>query len=448
MRARLLAVLLLSATATARAEELPLLVTVGEVTESRAIMWVRSPDGGKVTVSWRRAAGGPQESRDLALSWRADRTGKLVLSGLEPATRYRYRVERTNAGVDGEFATAPAPGSPTPVRFAWSADLGSHGKCRLATGGYPIFRALTQYPVDFFLFLGDTIYADHVCAGPEFVPGDDFVARTLPQFHAKHRYNRADSGVQDYFRRTPVYAIWDDHEVRNDFAGTVDPLMPVGLRAFIDYFPVAPPAGDPGRLYRSVRWGDLVEIFILDTRQYRSANSELDGPGKTMLGAAQKRWLLDGVAGSTATWKFVISSVSFSIPKGGAALDSWSNASPKGVPQEGATGFAVERNQILRELRDKKVTNLVVLAADVHHAELIRHYPTPEWSFHEFIAGPLSASPGRPRPLDQALNPRSIWALGGVDSFGEVAVSASSLTVRIIDADGTVRYTHTMGPER
>ena len=167
-----------------------------------------------------------------------------------------------------------------------------------------------------------------------------------------------------------------------------------------------------------------------------------------MLGAAQKRWLLDGVGGSTATWKFVISSVSLSVPKGGAARDSWSNANSKGVPQEGGTGFAVERDQILRKLRDRKVTNLVFLAADVHHAELIRHYPTPEWSFHEFIAGPLSASPGRPRPLDQALNPRSIWALGGVDNFGEVAVSVSSLTVRIIDADGRVRYSHTIGPER
>lgn len=448
MKVRLFVLLLLSAATAAGAEDLPLLVTVGEVTASRAIMWVRSSDGAKVTVSWRRAAGGPQESRELALSGRADRTGKLALDGLEAATRYRYRVERANMGVDGEFVTAPARDRATPVRFVWSADLGSRGKCRLTTGGYPIFRALAQYPVDFFLFLGDTIYADHVCGGPGFVGGSDFVAWTLAQFHAKHRYNRADPGVQDYFRRTPVYVIWDDHEVRNDFAGTVDPLMPVGRRAFIDYFPVEPPAGDPERLYRSFRWGDLVEVFILDTRQYRSANSQVDGPGKTMLGSAQKRWLLAGVGGSTATWKFVISSVSLSVPKGGAARDGWSNADGKGVPQEGGTGFSVERDQILRELRDRKVTNLVFLAADAHHAELIRHQPAPEWSFHEFIAGPLSASPGRPRPLDQALNPRSIWAVGGVENFGEVAVSASSLTVRIIDAEGRVLYSHTIGPER
>src|SRR5207249_2779395 len=83
------------------------------------------------------------------------------------------------------------------------------------------------------------------------------------------------------------------------------------------------------------------------------------------------------------------------------ARDSWSNASVFGTPQEGGTGFAVERDAILRQLRERGVKNLVFLVADVHHAELIRHHPTPEWSFHEFVAGPLSATlgpPPSPRP--------------------------------------------------
>ncbi|MBI2158596.1 MAG: hypothetical protein HYU26_17105 [Candidatus Rokubacteria bacterium] len=91
--------------------------------------------------------------------------------------------------------------------------------------------------------------------------------------------------------------------------------------------------------------------------------------------------------------------------------------------------------------------NLLVLAADVHHAEVIRHRPTPEWSFHEFIAGPLSAGPGRPRPLDEGLNPRSLWARGGVYNFGEIAIEPAHLTVRIVDDDGAVLYTHTLAPE-
>jgi len=125
-----------------------------------------------------------------------------------------------------------------------------------------------------------------------------FIARTLPQYHAKHRYNRADGAVQEYFRRTPVFAIWDDHEVRDNFAGPGEPLMEPGRRAFIDYFPIRPPREEPGRLYRQFRWGALLEVFILDTRQYRSPNAAEDGPGKTMLGATQRRWLVDAVAAS------------------------------------------------------------------------------------------------------------------------------------------------------
>jgi alkaline phosphatase D len=167
-----------------------------------------------------------------------------------------------------------------------------------------------------------------------------------------------------------------------------------------------------------------------------------------MLGRAQRRWLVEGVSGSTALWKVVVTSVSLSVPTGRKARDSWSNANVRGFPEEGGTGFAVERDAILRDLRSRGVKNLVFLAADVHHAELIRHHPTPEWSFHEFIAGPLSASPGRPRPLDQALNPRSLWSLGGVDNFGEITVDATSLTVRVIDVEGRVRHTHVIGVER
>jgi alkaline phosphatase D len=59
-----------------------------------------------------------------------------------------------------------------------------------------------------------------------------------------------------------------------------------------------------------------VELFILDTRQYRSRNSEPDGPGKSMLGETQRRWLLDGLAASDAVWKVVVTSVTLSVPTG------------------------------------------------------------------------------------------------------------------------------------
>jgi alkaline phosphatase D len=449
MRFRLPAAVMLAAwAAAASAEEPRLLVAVGEVSDRGAVAWIRGTNLSPVSIAYTRAGGGEERQAQVAVSSAADRTGKATLSGLESGTRYRYRANQGGTRVEGEFVTAPAPDSETPVTFAWSGDLGSRGHCRRVTDGYPIFRAMARVPVDFFLFVGDTIYSDHVCDGPEFVPGSGFVAKTLPQYHAKHRYNRADAGLQAYFRQTSVFAIWDDHEVANDFSGRAGPRMPTGRQAFIDYFPIVPPGEDPGRLYRRFRWGKLLEVFILDTRQYRSANSDVDGPGKTMLGRAQRRWLVEGVSGSTALWKIVVTSVSLSVPTGRGARDSWSNANVWGFPDESGTGFAVERDAILRDLRGRGVKNLVFLAADVHHAELIRHHPSTEWSFHEFIAGPLSASLGRPRPLDQALNPRSLWALGSVENFGVIAVDAASLTVRIIDVDGQLRHTHTIGPER
>ncbi len=449
MRLRLIATAMLAVWATvAGAEEARLLVTVGEVTESSAVIWVRGRGLSGVSLGYARANGGAERQASVPLSFAADHTGKLKLVGLEPAVRYRYRLSQGAASLEGEFVTAPEPNAPATVTFAWSGDLGSPGYCRPLTGGYPIFRAMARVPVDFFLFVGDTIYGDLRCQGPDVAPGGGFVAKTLPQYQAKHRYNRADPAVQDYFRRTSVFAIWDDHEVVDNFSGPTEPRMAAGRQAFLDYFPIIPSAEESGRLYRRFRWGRLLEVFILDTRQYRSANTQPDGAGKTMLGRAQRRWLVDGVTTSPALWKVVVTSVPLAVPTGTKEKrDSWSNANVVGFPDEHGTGFAVERAAILRELRVRGVKNLVFLAADVHHAELIRHHPTPEWSFHEFIAGPLSARPGRPRPLDQALGSRTLFAVGETDNFGVVRIDPATLMVRILDARGRQLGTHTIGPQ-
>jgi alkaline phosphatase D len=442
----LLLLLVLSPPAPAAAER-GLLVTVGDVTATSAVVWARAPLAGDVAVEVVAGDGPVVATARIPVTRAGDLTGKVRVMGLAPGTAHRVRVQAGAAAVAASFRTAPADHQPARVAFVWSGDLGSSGHCRREDGGYPIFAALARQAADFFLFVGDTVYADHRCAGPGLVPGAGFVAATLDGYRAKHRYNREDAGVQAFYRRTPVYAIWDDHEVRDNFAGTAEPLMPLGRQAFLEYWPIVPPADEPGRLYRRFRWGKLLEVFILDTRQYRRPNQEPDGPGKTMLGAAQRRWLIDGVAASGAIWKVVVSSVPLSVPTGRDGRDSWSSAGGDGRPQESATGFATERDAILAALRDRGVKNLVVLAADVHHAEVIRHHPTVAFSLHEFIAGPLSARPGRPRPLDASLGPRSLFARGGVANFGSVAIEPASLTVRLLDEAARVLFTHAVVPE-
>ena len=412
-------------------------MTVGEVGPTSAVLWARGP-AGAARVSLAPAGSPFAPAGELALDPARDQTGKLGLVALVPATRYAYRVSVRTRAVEGEFVTAPPPDRPTSFAFAWSGDLGGGEFCRRVDVGYPIFRALAARRPDFLLFVGDTIYADRPCSRADHVPGGRFVATTLTEFHAKHRYNRADEAVQAAFRAMPVYAIWDDHEVRNDFAGPTEPLMPPGRQAFFDYWPIVPSMDAPTRLYRSFRWGRLAEFFILDTRQYRSPNTKPDGPDKTMLGSAQREWLLQAVSGSDATWKVIVSSVSLSIPTGRRERrDSWSGANVLGFPESGA-GFAHERDAILAALRERGIRNLVVLVADVHHAEIIRHQPHAGFAVHELIAGPLSATLGSPRPLDTSLNPTSLWARGGVNNFGEVTVERERLVVRYVGEDGAV----------
>ncbi|HWN91768.1 MAG TPA: hypothetical protein VNQ15_10165, partial [Verrucomicrobiae bacterium] len=160
MRLRLVALALIGVWAAgAGADEAPLLVTVGEVTESSAVMWVRGRGMSAVALAYSRIDGGEERRARVTPTLAADHTGKLRLAGLDPATRYRYRLSQGPATLGGEFVTAPAPDAPASVTFAWSGDLGSPGYCRPLTGGYPIFRAMARTAVDFFLFVGDTIYA-------------------------------------------------------------------------------------------------------------------------------------------------------------------------------------------------------------------------------------------------------------------------------------------------
>ncbi len=423
-----------------------LLVMTAEVTDRAATVWVRGVDDDVPVTLEYSGLGAPEAAAVIALSPAHDLTGHARVEGLRPSTRYEYRVRQGEHVAVGSFLTAPAPDEAAPVRFLWSGDLGGAGHCRRVEDGYRIFPPMTARRPDFFLFVGDTIYADHFCAGPEFVPGNDFVARTADEFRRKHRYNRGDPALQQFFRTASVYAIWDDHEVRNNFAGPHEPLMPAGREAFLDYFPVVSRWENPTQMYRRVRRGRLLELFILDARQYRSANREPDGPDKTMLGGAQLAWLLAGLRTSTAVWKVIVSSVPLGMYTGGPGADAWSDTTFFGAPRRNGTGFTRERDLILGTLRDLAIPDVVFITGDVHHAELIRHQLSPDYAVHELIAGPLSARQGHPRFLERSLRSRSLGGLGWADNFGEFAVGPDRLTVRIIDAAGTVRLTRVFRP--
>jgi alkaline phosphatase D len=376
----------------------------------------------------------------------------IPLEGLVPATRYRYHVFVGRTGeaknhleaklaAKGEFTTLPDATTSASVTFAWSGDLGGQQRCRQGTGGYPIFDVMRRQNLDFFLFLGDTIYSDNACPSPPNEPGTDFVASTLAEYRVRHRYQRGAESLRRFLETVPVYVIWDDHEVRNNFAGPFDERMPMGRQALREYWPIASQTDDPNRLYRSVRYGAHLELFILDTRQYRSRNADQDGPTKTMLGPAQLKWLLDGLGASTATWKVVATSVPLSIPKGGGASvpgnDGWAGG-PDG------TGFERERQVIVDTILGQKMKNVVFITGDMHYVQANAYDPNRDGiiDFHEFLAGPLSAGPGRLTPADESLHPTRLINDGGYYNFGLIHVTRSTLEVTVIDDAGKTRFSY------
>jgi alkaline phosphatase D len=385
------------------------------------------------------------------LSKERDLAATLVLAGLEPATTYRFRIvpgevpgrpirkRVVGEGLEGTFMTAPPPTRSQPATILWSADLGGQQRCRRDTPGYPIFETMRQARPAFALLLGDTTYGDDRCPSPPNMPGGDFIGTSLETFRDKHRYQRGATDLQRFLREVPVVVTWDDHEVRNNFSGAYEPLMAFGRQAFLEYWPIVGPPNDLFRIHRSLRWGRDVELFVLDTRQHRSYNAEPDGPGKSMLGGAQRDWLLEGLTRSTATWKLIVSSVPVSIPKPGSKLipgiDSWAKG-------EDGTGFGNELARIVRVIMDQPVRNVVWLTADVHYPQINAYDADDDGTadFHEFVAGPLSANPGRLAALDQTFHPTTLYTDTGFYNFGKLSVDGQDLRVEIIDETGAVHY--------
>jgi alkaline phosphatase D len=431
-------------------------VATGDVTSNSALVWFRTAGPARVRVEWAPEGSGPgrevspARSAVLTTTKEHDFTVTLRLDGLAPATSYHYRVlpvdreEQVSVRETGrgQFTTSASSDVPETVTFLWGGDLGGQQRCRLGGSGYAIFNHMLGSRPAFALLLGDLIYGDDRCPSPPNVPGADFLASTLESFRAKHRYQREDQALQRFLSAVPVYAIWDDHEVRNNFSGPYEPLMPAGRQALLEYWPIGTPPEDPHRLYRKFRRGADLELFLLDTRQYRSRNEEPDGEHKTMLGVTQREWLVDGLIHSTATWKVIATSVPLSNRKAGTIQipgnDSWARGTD-------GTGFQTELRTIVSTIRDRHIRNVVWLAADVHYAQVNAYDPDGDGTvdFHEFICGPLSAGLVQPVLPDPALRPTTLYSEGGFFNFGVVTVSEADLRVAIVDQAGTTRFTHT-----
>ena len=442
----------------------------GEITSETAVLWARGNQAGEllftVTADLESEADSLEVSVDIDEA--SDFTGQVTVEGLEAGQTYLYRaallVEDTiSEAIQGYFTTAPAADAADPFNFVFGACLGGQGYCRDPETGWEIFDTMLAEEPDFFLFTGDTIYADSACPVPENEPGAEEPVNDLDGFRSRYRYHLEDAHYANFLAQTAVYASWDDHEVDDDFGGpaisTLNPqIFADGTQAFFEYWPISLQADGTSQIYRTIPYGAHAEFIILDTRSYRDPNVNWDPhprniTPKTMLGETQFAWLQEQLANSSATWKFIVTSVPLSYPTGFPqpevdGRDGWANFTEK-------SGYETELMALLFFIEAHGVDNVVFLTGDTHWPFALSYDPdrNGEANFYEFGSSPISALtlPPVEKP-DPTFNPTVLYAegefAGSLFNFGHIGIDeAGDLTFRVLDQTGAERYGVVIQPE-
>lgn len=358
------------------------------------LLWTRlapAPDGGMhaaaVELRWEIA-------EDEAFS-RGLRRGTVVaraehahsvhvpVTGLRSASNWFYRFIAGDAvSPVGRTRTAPADDAPVQrLRLALAS-------CQhYEQGAFVAHREIAARELDLVLFVGDYIYESsnpHLRVRPH----EGSVPKTLAAYRSRHATYKLDADLRAAHAAHPWLVTWDDHEVENDYAddrgqGDEPPhefllRRAAAYKAWFEHMPVAPamaPQGAAARIHERFGWGQLAELWTLDGRQYRSPQAcadagrgggrsstgcaELDDATRSLFGAAQERWLADGLAASTRQWKLLGQASQISP----SAVDT-----PTGrrLHTDGWDGYPRARERLLEAIAAPRLADVLCLGGDVH----------------------------------------------------------------------------------
>jgi alkaline phosphatase D len=364
-------------------------VMSGDPTPNGITLWTRLHDvdgSGSVRVEVARERNFRKlvASENVPTSGAAGHAVKVRVGGLNAREEYFYRFETQDAHSDiGRFRTAPPASSNEAITFAFFS-------CQDYTGGYYNAHAqLAREDVDFVVNLGDYIYADRQHTRPG-QGGDGLAlrndpvvqARSLEQYRDKYKLYRTDKNLRKMQSMHALVSTWDDHEVTDDYAGRALNTIPKNAftrkqqanayRAFFESMPVFSP-NRRTQLFRMLRYGRMVDLLLLDERQYRDAQpcgdplvgnldpasptycSNLNDP-RTMLGAREGGFLAQRLGSSNAHWKVIGNPVPITpikLVQAFATPDDWA-------------GYTQARAEIVPLLQSRPEPDVVFVTGDVH----------------------------------------------------------------------------------
>ncbi len=456
-------------------------VASGSPTHDGVVLWTRVLRGGASAVAGTGAVEVRWELAHDAQFNRRVQTGTEVarpewghsvhaeVSGLESDRWYYYRFMVADAvSTIGRTRTFPAPGAEVDrLRLAYASCQ------RWEHGHFSAYRHMRDEQLDAVVFLGDYIY--------EYPGATDAVRKstggwvlTLDDYRARYALHKSDPDLQAMHAACPWLVTWDDHEVQNDYAGTTpgDSGPPVAdfmerraaaYQAFYENMPLRSSVlthglsglvrGAEMRIYGSVPFGKLATIYLLDDRQYRDAQACTKGerlgsaavnpahcplwndPRRTLLGAAQERWLDQSFARGSVLWNVVGQQTVFGQRdfRIGPGLS---------LSNDGWDGYAPARSRLIASLQQHKVANPVILGGDVHanwvgHVKADYARPKSDSIGVEFCGTSITSRGGGNDNIPERLteNPHFVFADAQRHGYGVVEFTPKQLTttLRVVD---------------
>jgi alkaline phosphatase D len=429
-------------------------IASGEPDATSVVLWTRlatDPVGGgmppvPVTVAWEIA----EDERMTRVVARGEAAAlpdaahsvHVEAGGLSPDRWYWYRFRAGgHESAVGRTRTLPAEGAPVPK---WRLVVGN---CQqYEQGYYTAWRHAADAAPDLVVHLGDYIYENSW--GPAHVRSHG-TARptTLEEYRDRYALYKSDPDLQAAQAAAPWCAIWDDHEVEDNYAGGWSKTMletprflarrKAAYQAYWEHMPLRASArlGDGDlRIYRTRTIGGLARLVLLDTRQYRDVPPcpkgclTRDDPNRTMLGEAQGRWLDAELARHDAAWTLVAQGVMVapldrSIGGRGPSKDTWA-------------GFPAARERFLAALG--RARSPAVLTGDFHSAWVndLHEHPSDPASRQvatEFILHSITSHGHGQDEIDAWLpaNPHVRFAAGDQHGYGLVELDAKSFSMKL-----------------
>jgi alkaline phosphatase D len=337
------------------------------------------------------------------------------LRGLAPDHEYFYRFR---AG--GEIS--PVGRTRTmPVTFANPRELNfAFASCQAWQDGYfTAYDHIAAEDLDFVVHLGDYLYESPVKTNKRGVTTDPrFHTETfdLARYRLQYSLYKVEAPLQNAHAMHPFIHTFDDHEVENNWAGDISQIdtepdqdravfrqrRADAFQAMYENMPLRRaqmPEGPDIHIYRRLQYGRLADLNMVDTRSYRDDQPCGDGagatctdrfaPDRTILGAQQKKWLLDGFSRSKARWQILGNQA----PMGQTDRDAGPAVDVFYDPWD---GYVAERDAVLAAAQDRGVRNLVVITGDRHQNyawDLKRDYndPTSATVATEFVGTSITS---------------------------------------------------------